>query len=772
VKIPLSGLRGQALREAAPDLKRTIDMVRRALDKVVNATLPPGEQRWFDLDAVYADSAVIYVDGRYWSYPYSLVDGVVSIGEPTEVVETFVPMKEAAAGDELRMVEADGQVAGTVWEATLICAGPSLNNVFYSDALLREAVPLFSSARICLKSDVEHIKGGGPDLRNVVGWIDEARFVEGAVPDTGRLVGTLNLSGLPDHTRSLLVAAVAAGKQDIAGLSIDAVGKGSMRVMEGKRMKVPARLERVISVDLIVEPGAGGRLIRLVEAAPSSDGDPDMKLREKMLRLIEAKNPAAYAKIDPEKISDDDLETAYREAVALDVVPPADTKPAATGTDLAAELNERLRMIEARANARSTIAACNLPQPAKDKLEREFAVRESFVDADVTAAITAEREYLARYTESGHVRLGGFPDVRVEDRSAVVVSMLDAFFDDKHKDHRDVQSFKECYIAITGDQRVTGRLENCDMSRLRESVGMNLREATVDSTTFAQVLGDAITRRALADYRIQNAHDAWRLIANVVPVTDFRTQHRTRWGGYSDLPDVAEGADYQDGTVPDDEEATYKAAKKGRLSTVTLEAIKNDDVGMLRQIPTKLSSAAKRTLSKFAFDFLRTNPVIYDGKALFHVDHGNLGTAALSADAWKVRRLAMMQQQEMGSNERLSIPPRYLLVPSELEELAYEMFKNRGTNNDPTFVMSTAPTVVPVWYWTDATDWVVAADKSDIPSIELGFLDGREEPEIFVQDTPSVGSMFASDKLTYKIRHVYGGAVTDYRGLAKNVVAG
>lgn len=79
--------------------------------------------------------------------------------------------------------------------------------------------------------------------------------------------------------------------------------------------------------------------------------------------------------------------------------------------------------------------------------------------------------------------------------------------------------------------------------------------------------------------------------------------------------------------------------------------------------------------------------------------------------------------------------------------------------------MSTAPTVVPVWYWTDANDFAMAAAPSDIPSIEIGFLDGRQEPEIFVQDAPTVGSLFASDKITYKIRHIYGGAVTDYRGL-------
>lgn len=771
MKIPLSGLRGLALREAAPDMKRTIDMVRAALDKVVNANTAPGDRRWFDLEAVYPDSAVLCIDGRYWSYPYTLENGAVALQTAVEVIETYVPLRESAPADQeglLRLVESEGQPAGVVWDATLIQAGVSLNDVLYTDAMLRESAPLFKGVRIRLLSDTEHWKGTAADLREVVGWVDEARFVEGVAPDTGRIDGTLRLPGLPEHTRSLLVGAIAAGKHDLAGLSIDARAKGSMRVMEGKKVKVPSALTRVVSVDLIVEPGAGGRLIRLVESAPANpdpEGDRDMKLREKMLRLIEAKNPAKFAQIDPEKISDDDLETAYRECVLADQVTPPNV---AALTD---QVEQRLRLIESRATARSAIAASNLPAAAKDRLQRDFAVRESFTDADVAAAIDGERQYLGRISESGHVRLSGLPDIEVADRSTAIAGMLDAFFDPEHANHRDVQSFRECYVEITGDRRVTGQLRDCDMSRLRESLGMNLREAAIDSATFAQVLGDAITRRALAEYREQNQYDAWRNIANVVPLNDFRMQHRTRWGGFGDLPTVAEAADYVDGTVPDDDEATYKAAKVGRLAYITMEAVRNDDVGLIRQIPTKLASAAKRTLSKFVFDFIRSNPVIYDGKALFHVDHNNLGTAALSAAAWSAGRLAMMQQTEAGSGARLSIPPRFLLVPAELEETAYELFKNRNTSNDPNFVMSTAPTVVPVWYWTDANDFAMAAAPSDIPSIEIGFLDGRQEPEIFVQDAPTVGSLFASDKITYKIRHIYGGAVTDYRGLRKHVVA-
>jgi hypothetical protein len=65
---------------------------------------------------------------------------------------------------------------------------------------------------------------------------------------------------------------------------------------------------------------------------------------------------------------------------------------------------------------------------------------------------------------------------------------------------------------------------------------------------------------------------------------------------------------------------------------------------------------------------------------------------------------------------------------------------------------------------------MMSADPLDVPTMEVGFLDGNEEPELFVQDSPTVGSMFNDDTLTWKIRHIYGGNLTDFRGVYKGVV--
>lgn len=760
--VPAAGIVGiLALREAATtELTQVMNLVRAALQARFDAEKKPGESYcWYELEALFADRVIICKDGRYWQFGYSLdAANQVTLAEPVEVIEQFMPvaMREAAPSN-VAFIEAKEGDAGAVWDVILIRSGLSLNSVFYPDAVLREAAPRFEGARVFAKGDAEHVKGDGKDVNKLAGWISAPRFVEGKSPDTGYVAGTLNLA--PSALRTTLADAWARGKKDLVGLSIDANGTAKVELREAKKVRVARSISKVNSVDLIVEPGAGGGLVRLVEAAQPEEHS-EMELKQKMQARVKARFP----NLDVAALDDAQLEARYAEACAPEA--PAPKADADAGDKPVTQ--EQLRMVEARAHARAAIAGSKLPAPAQERLQKRFDGLARFAEADVDAEIKAEREYLARFAESGRVQLGQLADVEVEDRSVKVQEMLDAFFDPAHKDHRAHFSFKEAYVEITGDRRVTGRIENMDRTRLAESLGAAFRES-LDSTSFANVLGTSITRRLLADYRTPDQYSVWRPLVNVVPVADFRSQERTRFGGYGDLAAVNQGAAYQAMTSPTDEKATYAATKRGGTEDITLEMIKNDDVGAIRQIPVKLSRSAKRTLAKFVLDFVRTNPTLYDSVAFFHASHGNLGAAALDATSLAARRLAMLKQTEAGSSDRLGIPPKFLVVPVDLQEAAVNLF-NRNTNNDKTFVNAMSLTIIPVWYWTDTNDWALAADPMDIPGIEVGFLDGNEEPEMFVQDAPNVGSMFSNDKLTYKIRHIYGGNVVEYRGWDKSVV--
>ena len=78
---------------------------------------------------------------------------------------------------------------------------------------------------------------------------------------------------------------------------------------------------------------------------------------------------------------------------------------------------------------------------------------------------------------------------------------------------------------------------------------------------------------------------------------------------------------------------------------------------------------------------------------------------------------------------------------------------------------------ITIAHTTDANNWYLVADPMEYPTIEIGFLHGREEPELFVSDMPTQGSYFTNDQIKFKIRHEYDGDVLDHRSLVGSIVA-
>lgn len=318
---------------------------------------------------------------------------------------------------------------------------------------------------------------------------------------------------------------------------------------------------------------------------------------------------------------------------------------------------------------------------------------------------------------------------------------------------------------------------------LRESrLAMRAKEASVATTTWAEAFGDSMRRALLYWYASRAEWESWRNVAMISNAPDFRTMRRVRVGGLVDLADVAELGTYQEITIPPDEEETFAVGKKGNIFSYSMESAYNDDLGALAEIPKKIAFAAKRGLYKTVFDVFRLNPTMGDGVALFHATHGNLGSAALSDPNLRTAIQIMRDQTEYGSNEPLGfIQPKYVIIPNELEATAWELARASVSNNlaTPTrnetienwFLSFGLVPLPPIAYWTDANDWALCADPQIIPTIEVSFLNGRQEPEIMIQDQPNVGSVYSADKISLKGRFIYGVKALDPRGMFKAVVA-
>jgi hypothetical protein len=346
------------------------------------------------------------------------------------------------------------------------------------------------------------------------------------------------------------------------------------------------------------------------------------------------------------------------------------------------------------------------------------------------------------------------------------------------------RSIKEAYTAFTGNRAYDyGSEEDFNRKLFAEAVGAyasfeDARRLTESLTTasWAEALGDSVRRALIREYQ-RNEYSSWRqIVSDVSNAIDFRTNRRVRIGGYDTLPTVAESGPYTSLTSPTDEEATFAITKKGGTEDYTLEMVANDDLQGLRRIPRNLARAAALTLYRAIWNTtIAGNAAIYDTDTLFDdVAHDNdNATTALDEAGINLLRQRMIRQTQPGeTNGFVGLMPRFLVVPPELWVTAYK-FTNSQAAVVGTAESATTPNAfqglqaIEVPTFTDANDWYLIADPATVPTIEVGFYQGRQDPELLIQDQPAVGSVFTNDEFTWKIRHIWGLTVLDYRGFQR-----
>lgn len=448
------------------------------------------------------------------------------------------------------------------------------------------------------------------------------------------------------------------------------------------------------------------------------------------------------------------------------------------------QLNDRVTQSEVRAceaTLRAELAESKLPHLAQEKIKAKYTGK-SFQESELKKDINDEKSYLAKFAESVNphglrIEVGQDSTDKIGD---AVEGMIAGHSINKVAPFR---SFTEAFCRIEGGSPFD--------SNIKQKVWLNIRDGAVSYTRkaalkeavtiagFGEILGDRLHKTMVKEYAATGLDD-WKKICNITERSDFLTNRATRMGGYgTNMPTVAEGAAYTNLTTPTDEEATYTLAKKGGLETLSWESIMSDNLKALQLIPKRLARGAANTLYQFVFELINpaTNATIYDTVALYAAGHGsNLRTAALSWTEFDAITLVMNDQTAYNeANFYVMNQPKYIVVPNELRRTAFEI-----ANSLNTAVSGRAETVnnmyskmnlevIQVPYWTDNNNFAVVADPAQSPGIEIGFLNGNQDPEI-LQEVSNTGSDFTNDQVRYKLRHVYGGCVVDFRPFVGNVV--
>lgn len=253
-------------------------------------------------------------------------------------------------------------------------------------------------------------------------------------------------------------------------------------------------------------------------------------------------------------------------------------------------------------------------------------------------------------------------------------------------------------------------------------------------------------------------------------VPDFKLQTLVALSEAPGLLLVPELSEYKHGYLTDSA-STFKVDPHGRLLLMSRQMMVNDDLSAFTNIPAAFGQSARRLEADKVYGLLTDNPLLGDGVALFHANHGNLAPAASTPTvaALGEARAAMRKQKDIAGSQYIDPQPRFLIVPVALETACEQLL---ASLIDPNRVMSSAPTVEwirgldliadPRLDAASAVSWYLAADPRQVEGIVRAYLQGEDRPHL--EDAPE----FARDAVAKKARLDFGVGVIDYRGLYKN----
>lgn len=293
-----------------------------------------------------------------------------------------------------------------------------------------------------------------------------------------------------------------------------------------------------------------------------------------------------------------------------------------------------------------------------------------------------------------------------------------------------------------------------------------MRGAGMHSTSdFPTILGNVAGRTLRRAYdETPRTFGAW---ARRATITDFKPVTRAMLGGAPSLEKVSESGEIKYGTMGEAKEV-YALASYGKIIALTRQTLINDDLDAFTRVPAAFGASAAALESDIVYAILMSNPVMDDGKALFHADHGNLaGTGAAITEATITALYRAMAQQVGLEKRKLNLSPATLIVPPGARSVEARKIIAATTPGSTSEVNPYAgrmqvveeSRLIPA---TGVDPWFAAADPNRIDTIEYAYLEGQEGVRIETR------TGFEREGMEIKAVSDFAAAAIDSRGLYKN----
>jgi phage major head subunit gpT-like protein len=263
------------------------------------------------------------------------------------------------------------------------------------------------------------------------------------------------------------------------------------------------------------------------------------------------------------------------------------------------------------------------------------------------------------------------------------------------------------------------------------NIGVVLRAAFA-THNISNILAATYGKYLLSGF--EAVESVWEQISLVRPLNDLKAATGVRLDGGFVFDEVGNDGKIKSADAGD-AARTLQAKTYARMSSITRADVINDDLGALTAVPRRLGRGAALKFNQvFWAAFEASNSTYFQGATAGAGNALAIGSVETAYGAY--RSLTDPDGAPLG------ITPKILLVPVGLRITADKiqtgntlLASSLGSTSSKVLepqanVLAGKFTIVDSAYLTSASTWWLAADPADLPTMEVGFLNGQRQPTV------------------------------------------
>ncbi|MFO0976734.1 MAG: hypothetical protein U0996_10075 [Planctomycetaceae bacterium] len=350
---------------------------------------------------------------------------------------------------------------------------------------------------------------------------------------------------------------------------------------------------------------------------------------------------------------------------------------------------------------------------------------------------------------------------------------VEALYDDRTLELADQRfrggiGLQELLLEAAWANGYTGRSFRDSRAVMRAAFGQDVQAgwSTID---IGGILSNVANKFLLEGFF--SVERVWRNICAVRNVSDFKTVTSYRLIGKDQYEQVAPGGELKHGTLGN-EQYSNKADTYGLMLSIDRRDFINDDLGAITTVPRKLGRGSGLKINDVFWTIFLNNA------AFFVAGNKNYqaGTdTVLTIDGMTKAEVTFMDQVD-GDGKPIGVMPAIVLVPTALSAVGTQLYKSVELRDNTSgakfpvanphqgkFRVEVSRYLANASYTgNSAKAWYLLSEPTDLPVIEVAFLNGQESPTIETAE-----ANFNVLGVQMRGYHDFGVALQDPRGGVK-----